>query len=88
MTNEKKFDIAGYAGIAFIQSATLPSLLNRLITGEGALPPLSMTLMLAVGLALFLARSVYRKDMVAIVSNTIGFILQSVLLAMLLLPVF
>jgi lipid-A-disaccharide synthase-like uncharacterized protein len=88
MNREQKFDMAGYVGIALIQGATFPSMIAYLINGEGRLPPLSMTAMIWAGLALFLARSIDRKDTVAIISNAIGWILQSVMLALITLPLF
>ena len=88
MTREQKYDMAGYVGIALIQGATFPAMLAYLINGEGRLPPLSMTAMVWAGLALFLARSIDRKDFVAIVSNSIGWVLQSVMLALICLPMF
>ena len=82
MTRERFFDWLGYAGIVLIQGATFPSMLQFILGGgKSTLPPLTMTLLIWGGLALFLARGVDRKDMVAIVSNSIGFILQSVMLA-------
>lgn len=78
---ERFFDLCGYAAIGLIQGATMPAMLGFIINGHGELPPLTMTLMIWAGLFLYLVRSVYRKDMVAIVSNSIGFVLQSVMLA-------
>jgi hypothetical protein len=88
MTREQKFDIAGYVGIALIQGATFPAMIAFLVNGTGRLPPLSMTVMIWAGLALFLARSIDRKDFVAIVSNSIGWVLQSFMLALICLPIF
>lgn len=82
MNRERLFDILGYIGICLIQGATVPSMAEYILgDGSSALPPLSMTLMVWAGLALFLLRSIDRRDMVAIISNACGFILQSVLLA-------
>ena len=83
MTKDRFYDWLGYAGIVLIQGATFPAMLQYLLgDGTSQLPPLTMTLLIWAGLALFLARGVQRKDMVAIVSNSIGFILQSVMLAL------
>ncbi len=82
MTRERFFDWLGYAGIVLIQGATFPAMLQFIFDGgKNSLPPLTMTLLIWSGLALFLARGIYRKDMVAIISNSIGFVLQSVMLA-------
>lgn len=88
MTREQKFDVAGYVGIALIQGATFPAMISYLVKGEGRLPPLSMTFMIWAGLALFLARSIDRKDFVAIISNASGWVLQSIMLALITLPIF
>ncbi len=83
MTKDRFYDWLGYTGIVLIQGATFPSMLEFIISnGDSDLPPLTMTLLIWAGLALFLARGFQRKDMVAIVSNSIGFILQSVMLAL------
>ena len=78
---DRFYDMCGYAAIGLIQGATMPSMLSYIITGSGELPPLTMTLMIWAGLFLYLVRSFYRKDMVAIISNSIGFVLQSIMLA-------
>lgn len=80
MSKERIFDILGYVGIGLIQGATFPSMIQFIISGTGDLPPLTMTLMIWAGLMLFLLRSFQRRDMVAIVSNAIGFFLQTVML--------
>ena len=75
------FELCGYAAIILIQGATMPSLLQHIFTGSGQLPPLSMTCMVWSGLMLYLIRSIARRDIVGIVSNSIGFFMQSVMLA-------
>lgn len=75
------FELCGYAAIVLIQGATMPAMLQRIITGSGQLPPLSMTCMIWSGLCLYLIRSIARKDTVGIVSNSIGFFMQSIMLA-------
>lgn len=80
------FDALGWLAIVLIQGATLPPLLQRIITGEGQLPPLTMVLMIWAGLALYLARAIKIRDIVGITSNAIGFILQSVVMGFLIFP--
>lgn len=79
-------EAAGWLGIILIQGASVPVMIRNLMGASTELPPLSMTLLIWSGLALFLYRSVVRADMVAIVSNAAGFILQSVMLALIALP--
>ena len=77
----------GWAGVILLQGATLPSMLARLNGGEEAnLPPLSMVLMVWLGLGFYLARAIRQRDMVYIVSNGVGMFLNSVLLAMIVFP--
>jgi len=77
----------GWAGVILLQGATLPSMIGRLLNPESAaLPPLTMVLMVWSGLACYLARAIAQKDMVYITSNGIGLFLNSVLMAMIILP--
>lgn len=86
LTKDHGAEACGWAGIIFIQGATAPSIVGVICGWSTQLPPLSMVLMVWAGLALFLYRSWYRKSTVSIVSNGVGFILQSVMLAILSLP--
>ncbi len=82
-----KTEILGWAGVALLQGATLPSMIGRVFGGaESALPPLSMVLMVWIGLLLYLARAIYQRDMVYITSNAIGVFLNTVLLALIVFP--
>lgn len=74
-------EMAGWVGIAFIQGATVPATLQALFEANADLPPLSMVLMLWIGLALFLWRGYCQKDRVMVVSNGVGFALQTLLLS-------
>lgn len=77
----------GWAGVVLLQGATLPSMIGRLTGGaEANMPPLSMVLMVWVGLILYLIRAVRQGDVVYIVSNSMGALLNSVLLAMIVFP--
>jgi hypothetical protein len=85
MNEQRRVALAGWAGIAFIQGATLPSMIGSIMGWTQNLPPLSMVLLIWIGLALFLYRAFAHKDMVAIASNSIGWIVQSAMLAILFL---
>ena len=84
MRYAKTFEAGGYAGIILIQGATLPSLAGCILGNACELPPLSMTLMIWAGLLLFIFRSLYNRQILYIVSEGIGFFLQSALLLILL----
>lgn len=72
----------GWMGIVLIQAATMPvslDIINGVATDR---PPVTMVLMMWSGLMFFLVNSIVRKDTLYIVSNSIGFFLQSILLAL------
>ena len=79
-------EIAGWAGIVLIQGATIPLTLGNILGYTKQLPPLSMVLMVWAGLGLFLWRSIEHKDRLSIVSNSVGFTLNSLLLAIIVYP--
>jgi hypothetical protein len=72
--------ISGWIGLILIQSATIPTIINRIFDPTVAMPPLDMVALIWAGLLLFLIRALIQKDMLYIVSNSIGFFFQSVLL--------
>ena len=75
-------EIGGWLGMLLIHGATMPVTIANLSGLSDKLPPLSMVLLVWLGLALFLWRAVYQRDMLYIVSNSVGFMLNSVLLAL------
>ena len=78
----KLAELGGWAGMILIHMSTIPVTINRLIDKSAAMPPLSMIFMVWLGLALFFIRAAARKDTLYVVSNFIGFVLQSALLAL------
>ena len=78
----------GWIGMCLIHGATLPITVGNIMGWTDNLPPLSMVLMIWAGLVLYLWRAIETADRLHIVSNSIGFVLQSVLLALLFLPTF
>jgi hypothetical protein len=79
-------ELAGWAGMVLIHSATLPATIGNIMGWSDQLPPVSMVLLVWAGLALFLWRAFARNDMLYIVSNAVGFILNSLLLALIVFP--
>jgi hypothetical protein len=77
----KVAEIGGWVGMVLIHGATVPTTLAVILGYSATLPPLSMILMIWGGLFLFLIRSIARMDILYLVSNAFGFVLQSVLLA-------
>ena len=81
ITYKRLVETGGWIGILLIQGATLPTTIPVLLGGNTDLPPLSMVLMVWAGLMLFLLRAIEQRDRLYIVSNGVGFALQTVLLA-------
>jgi hypothetical protein len=77
---EKVAEIAGYVGMLLIHAATLPTTLYLYMGWSTNKPPLSMVLLVWIGLILFLWRAVVRWDWLYIISNFIGFVANSILL--------
>jgi hypothetical protein len=77
---------AGWLGMVSIHGATMPVTIRNIAGWSNELPPFSMVFLVWLGLALFLWRAVERKDVLYIVSNAIGFFLNSILLALIVLP--
>jgi len=62
-----------------VQCASFPALYELIVLGQAELPPLSMVLMLQVGLALYFIRAYIQRDTVYLVSNGLGFSIQTLL---------
>jgi hypothetical protein len=76
-------EICGWFGLVLIHASTLP-ITYAAFKGEPViLPPLSMVLLVWSGLLLFFIRSFLMKDKIYMVSNGVGFFLQTVMLSLL-----
>lgn len=76
-------EICGWFGLILIHGSTLPVTYAAIKGDAVILPPLSMVLLVWSGLLLFFIRSFIMKDKLYMVSNGIGFFLQSAMLALL-----
>jgi hypothetical protein len=74
--------ICGWLGMVLIQFATIPTTIKILYGVQERLPPLDLVVLVWSGLALFLVRSIIDKDTLYTISNGLGFVFQSVLLAL------
>lgn len=81
-------EIGGWVGMCLIHGATIPVTVSNILGWSDKLPPLSMILLVWSGLALFLWRAIDRKDTLYIVSNAVGFVLNSILLALIVFPAY
>ena len=81
---KKLAEIGGWVGMLLIHGATIPTSIAVIMGWSSDLPPLDMVLLIWSGLFLFFLRALARFDWLYLVSNAVGFFLQSVLLAIIL----
>ena len=79
-------ELGGWIGMCLIHGATIPVTVGNILGWSNNLPPLSMVLLVWSGLALFLWRAIAQNDFLYTVSNGVGFVLNSVLLAIIVFP--
>jgi len=79
--NKRFAEVMGYIGMVMIQGAIVPTTVANIMGWSDKVPPLDMTIMVQVGLFLFLLRAVAQKDTLYMISNGFGFFMQSVLLS-------
>jgi hypothetical protein len=79
-TTQRNAEIGGYLGMASIHGATLPVSVSVIMGWSDKLPPLSMVLLVWIGLILFFVRALVRFDWLYLISNGIGLIANSILL--------
>ena len=75
-------EIGGWIGMIMIHGATVPTTMSVILGYSSDLPPLSMVLLVWSGLFLFLLRAIVARDTLYIVSNTIGFFFNTILLTL------
>lgn len=79
---QKISNIGGWIGMILIQSSTIPVSISIIRGNVERIPPIDMTIMIWAGLFLFLLRSISNKDTLYIVSNSVGFFFQTILLTL------
>lgn len=72
----------GWLGILCMHAVTIPTLLGIMMGITDNTPPIDMVLILWAGLAMMYVKSLIQRDMVNIVLIGLGFIGQSVLMAL------
>jgi len=82
MLNKKISETCGWIGMILIHGATAPTSISVIMGWSTNLPPLNFILLVWLGLFLFLVRAICAKDILYIVSNAIGFSLNSLLLSL------
>jgi uncharacterized protein with PQ loop repeat len=78
-------EICGWLGAGLIHFATIPTTLGVILGQNPSLPELSLVVLVWSGLMLYLVRAIAQKDWLYIVSNALGFFLNSILLIIILL---
>ena len=68
--------------IILLHSATLPSYVAMTSGLESGTPDIDIVLLLWMGLATMFAQSLVRRDMISITVNAMGFMMQSMIMAM------
>jgi hypothetical protein len=81
----KAGEVGGYLGMVLIHGATLPVTVGNIMGWTDKLPPLSMVLLVWLGLILFFIRALVRFDWLYLISNGIGFTFNSILLIIIVL---
>ena len=70
--------------MVLLQGSTLPTLIASL-NGDVILPPLSLSGLTFAGLVLYLWRAIDERNMLYIVGNSIGLVLNSIIIGLILL---
>ena len=78
-------EICGWLGAGLIHFATIPTTLGVILGNNPRLPEISLVVLVWSGLMLYLIRALARKDWLYIISNAIGFFLNSILLIIIVL---
>ena len=84
MMKKQLAEIGGWLGMVLIHGATIPTSVSVIMGWSSDLPPIDMVLLIWSGLFLFFIRALARFDWLYLVSNAVGFMLQSMLLAIIL----
>lgn len=79
---DKIGNLMGWAGMVLIHGATLPVTLGVILGYNSNMPPVSMVILVWTGLFLFLCNAIVKKDILYIISNSVGFFFNSILLAL------
>lgn len=72
----------GWLAVILLHSATIPSLLAVMSGLTDRMPPVDLVLLVWAGLTLFFIKAAVQKDMLTLVTVGLGFIAQTVLMAL------
>jgi hypothetical protein len=68
--------------VVLLHAATLPSYLSVMMAWTDAMPPLDMVILTWTGIACMFAQSMIQKNSVMIITIAVGFMLQSLFMAL------
>lgn len=75
-------DGIGWTALLTLHAVTIPTLIGLMTGLSDKTPPIDMILILWVGMALFYFKAILEKNIVSIVIIGLGFIAQSILMAL------
>jgi len=75
-------DGIGWTALLTLHAVTIPSLVGLMTGLTDKTPPIDMILILWVGMALFYFKAILEKNIVSIIIIGLGFIAQSILMAL------
>ena len=73
-----------WIGIVLVHAATIPTMISIMSGLSDRMPPVDLILFIWAGLSMLFVRAVILKDILHIVTIGVGFIIHSVLLALIL----
>jgi hypothetical protein len=74
--------VFAWLAVILLHSATIPSLLAVMVGLSDNMPPVEMVLLVWAGLAMLFMQAIVQRNVLQIVTISVGFILQDVLLAL------
>jgi hypothetical protein len=75
-------EMVGWIAVMIIHAATIPTFISFMSGVSNSLPQIDMLLMVWGGLILFFLKAVIQKDILNIITISLGFALQAFMLAL------
>jgi hypothetical protein len=75
-------DGIGWTALLTLHAVTIPTLIGLMTGLSDKTPPIDMVLILWVGMALFYFKSILEKNIISIIIIGLGFVAQSILMAL------
>jgi hypothetical protein len=81
-TSKISSEAVGWISVLVLHAATIPTLLAVMSGLTDRMPPVDLVLMIWTALTLLFVKAAVQKDMLNMVTITLGFVVQSVLMAL------